>query len=81
MIVDTLLVISMVKRVRVKSDVFNKISNSQRKEKKDVVKDATAGAIIPEGDGYLAALIHFRMIANTVWNTDEAVKRMQALER
>jgi nicotinamidase-related amidase len=46
-----------------------------------VVKDATAGAIIPEGDGYLAALINFRMIANAVWNTDEAVKRMQALGR
>jgi nicotinamidase-related amidase len=44
-----------------------------------VVKDATAGAIIPEGDGYLAALINFRMIANAVWNTDEAVKRMKNL--
>ena len=46
-----------------------------------VVKDATAGAIIPEGDGYLAALINFRMIANAVWTTDEAVKRMGALDR
>jgi nicotinamidase-related amidase len=44
-----------------------------------VVKDATAGAIIPEGDGYLAALINFRMIANAVWNTEEAVKRMKSL--
>lgn len=44
-----------------------------------VVKDATAGAIIPEGDGYLAALINFRMIANAVWDTNEAVKRMEAL--
>jgi len=44
-----------------------------------VVKDATAGAIVPEGDGYLAALINFRMIANAVWTTDEAVKRMEAL--
>jgi len=42
-----------------------------------VVKDATAGAIIPEGDGYLAALINFRMIANAVWTTDETVKRMK----
>lgn len=41
-----------------------------------VVRDATAGAKVPEGDGYLAALINFRMIANAVWWTDEAVKRI-----
>jgi len=46
-----------------------------------VVKDATAGAIIPEGDGYLAALINFRMIANAVWDTDEAVKKIEASGR
>ena len=28
-----------------------------------VVRDATAGAQVPEGDGYLAALINFRMVA------------------
>ncbi len=39
-----------------------------------VVKDATAGAMVPEGDGYLAALINFRYIANAVWTTDQAVK-------
>jgi nicotinamidase-related amidase len=44
-----------------------------------VVRDATAGAKVPEGDGYLAALINFRMIANAVWRTDEAVERMLAL--
>jgi len=41
-----------------------------------VVKDATAAAQIPEGDGYLAALINFRFMANAVWTTDEAVSRM-----
>ena len=41
-----------------------------------VVRDATAGAKVPEGDGYLAALINYRMIANAVWWTDEAVKRI-----
>ena len=41
-----------------------------------VVKDATAAAQIPDGDGYLAALINFRFIASGVWTTDEAVKRM-----
>ncbi len=41
-----------------------------------VVKDATAAAQIPEGDGYLAALVNFRFMANAVWTTDEAVKRL-----
>ncbi|MEM8878707.1 MAG: cysteine hydrolase [Pseudomonadota bacterium] len=44
-----------------------------------VVRDATAGAKIPEGDGYLAALINFRMMANAVWSTEQAVERMSAL--
>jgi nicotinamidase-related amidase len=39
-----------------------------------VVRDATAGAKLPEGDGYLAALINFRYIANDLWTTEEAVK-------
>ncbi len=41
-----------------------------------VVKDATAAAKLPEGDGYLAALTNFRFMANAVWTTDEATKRM-----
>jgi len=41
-----------------------------------VIKDATAAAQIPEGDGYLAALINFRFMANAVWTTDEAVDRL-----
>lgn len=41
-----------------------------------VVRDATAAAKIPEGDGYLAAIINFRYIANALWTTDEAVARM-----
>ncbi|MDJ0514054.1 MAG: cysteine hydrolase [Methyloceanibacter sp.] len=44
-----------------------------------VVRDATAGAKLPEGDGYLAALINFRMMANAVWSADEAVEHIQAL--
>ncbi len=44
-----------------------------------VVRDATAGAKVPEGDGYLAALINFRMIANAVWTTEEAMQRIAAL--
>ncbi len=41
-----------------------------------VVRDATAAARLPEGDGYLAALINFRYIANALWTTDEAVARI-----
>ena len=43
-----------------------------------VVRDATAAAMLPEGDGYLAALINFRYIANALWTTDEAVSRIGA---
>ena len=41
-----------------------------------VVKDATAAAKLPEGDGYHAAIINFRYIANAVWTTEEAVAHM-----
>jgi len=43
-----------------------------------VVRDATAAAKLPEGDGYLAALINFRYMANALWSTDEAVKYISA---
>ncbi len=43
-----------------------------------VVKDATAAAKIPEGNGYDAALVNFRFIANTVWTTERAVVEMTA---
>jgi hypothetical protein len=39
-----------------------------------VAGDATAAAQIVEGDGYEAAMVNFRFIANTVWTTKRAVK-------
>ncbi len=42
-----------------------------------VVKDATAAAQLPEGDGYLAALTNFRFMASAVWSTEEAVKQIR----
>jgi nicotinamidase-related amidase len=36
-----------------------------------VVKDGTAAAKIPEGDGYAAALVNFQFMANAVWTTEE----------
>jgi hypothetical protein len=38
-----------------------------------VVKDATAGAKVAEGDGYAAALVNFYFIANAVITTEESV--------
>ena len=38
-----------------------------------VVKDATAGAQLPGGDFYQAALLNFRMIASAVMTTDETI--------
>ena len=41
-----------------------------------VVSDATAAAIVEEGNGYESALVNFRFIANTVWTTKAAVAQM-----
>jgi nicotinamidase-related amidase len=41
-----------------------------------VVSDGTAAAIIPEGDGYAAAMVNFRFMANDVINTKKAVAAM-----
>ena len=41
-----------------------------------VVSDGTAGAIVPEGDGYAAAMVNFRFLANDVISTREAVAAM-----
>ena len=37
-----------------------------------VVADATAAAQVEEGDGFAAAMVNYRFIANTVWTTQEA---------
>lgn len=43
-----------------------------------VVKDATAAAKVPDGNGYAAALTNFRFIANAVWTTEQAVEHINA---
>jgi nicotinamidase-related amidase len=43
-----------------------------------VVTDATAAAVIPDGDGYAAAMTNFRFMANTTWTTEEAVAQMHS---
>jgi nicotinamidase-related amidase len=41
-----------------------------------VVRDATAGPRIPEGDGYLAAIINYRFLAHALWTTAETIKKL-----
>lgn len=43
-----------------------------------VVRDATAAAKLPEGDGYQAALINFRYVANDLVTTEQAVNSIKA---
>jgi nicotinamidase-related amidase len=43
-----------------------------------IAKDATAGAILPKGDAYEAALLNFRMIASSVQTTAELAGQLQA---
>jgi nicotinamidase-related amidase len=46
-----------------------------------VVKDATAGPRLPEGDDYLVALVNFRFLASAGWTTAEAVARLKGGDR
>jgi nicotinamidase-related amidase len=46
-----------------------------------VVKDATAGPRLPEGDGYLAALVNFRFLASAIWTTAEAIHLLKEGDR
>ncbi len=45
-----------------------------------VVKDATAAAILPDLNGYEAAVVNFRMMASHVFTTDEFAAEIQATE-
>jgi hypothetical protein len=41
------------------------------------VASFNAAAQVAEGDGYQAALVNFRFIANTVWTTKEATQAIR----
>lgn len=43
-----------------------------------MVRDAIAAGRNDEGDGYVAAMVNCRYIANAIWTTDEAVNRMRS---
>ena len=42
-----------------------------------VVRDAVAAPKLPDGDGYAAAIINYRYLANALWTTEDTVKRLQ----
>ncbi|MDA0596495.1 MAG: isochorismatase family protein [Chloroflexi bacterium] len=42
-----------------------------------IAKDATAGAVFPEGDAYEVELPNFRMVVSSVQTTDELVSLLQ----
>ena len=44
-----------------------------------MVRDATAGGVNEEGDGYIAAMTNWRFLAHAMWTTEGAVARMNAL--
>ena len=41
-----------------------------------VVSDGTAAAVVPDGDGYAAALTNFRFIANAVRTTEQVATEL-----
>jgi nicotinamidase-related amidase len=44
-----------------------------------MVRDAVAGGVNEEGDGYMAAMVNWRFMANAVWTTEETIKKMRAV--
>ena len=46
-----------------------------------VVKDATAAAILPDLNGYEAALVNFRMIASHLFTTEEVVELIKQINQ
>ena len=41
-----------------------------------IVRDATAGRRLPDGDGYLAAIINYRFLAHALWTTEQTVEAL-----
>ncbi len=46
-----------------------------------VVSDATAAAEIEEGNGYEAAMVNFKFIANAVWDTEKTVRALKVIKQ
>jgi len=46
-----------------------------------MVRDATAGAVNEEGDGYAAALVNWRFMAHALWSTDDVMDELTEARR
>ncbi|OAQ64931.1 isochorismatase family domain-containing protein [Pochonia chlamydosporia 170] len=44
-----------------------------------VVRDAIAAGKNEEGDGYTAAMVNYRFMANAMWTTEETIRRLKAV--
>lgn len=71
--IDKVILAGMSANLCVQSHLYNLL---ERGYQVAVVRDATAAAKLPEGDGYHAALVNFRYVANALWTADEAVRRI-----
>jgi len=72
--INKVILVGMSANLCVQSHLYNLL---ERGYEVAIVRDATAAAKLPEGDGYHAALTNFRYVANALWTTDEAVKRIK----
>jgi nicotinamidase-related amidase len=72
--VDQVIIVGMLANMCVESHVRQLLEEGFEVA---VVRDAIAAPKLPEGDGYLAALINFRYMANGLWTTDQAVQMMR----
>lgn len=71
--VDQIIVVGMLANMCVESHVREFLEEGFEVA---VVRDAIASTKLPEGDGYHAALINFRYMANGLWTTDQTVKML-----
>ncbi|WP_442679229.1 cysteine hydrolase family protein [Sphingomonas sp. ASY06-1R] len=72
--IDQVIIVGMLANMCVESHVRQLLEEGFEVA---VVRDAIAAPKLPEGDGYLAALINFRYMANGLWTTDQAVQMMR----
>lgn len=72
--IDNVILAGMSANLCVESHMRELIENGF---KVAVVKDATAAAVLPDLDGYKAALTNFRMISSHVYTTEELAKELE----
>jgi nicotinamidase-related amidase len=71
--IDQVIVVGMLANMCVESHVREFLEEGFEVA---VVRDAIAAPKLPEGDGYQAAIINFRYMANGLWTTDQVLKML-----